>query len=249
MSLQEDLYELFLLDSQVRGLRSRLDAAMRRQKAQQNKLDKINNQLSELRNQLKHQQSSSMTFEKEANEVEDRIKIAREQMNSVTSNKEYSALLVEVNTLKIDKGKAETQALDQLTAIEETQKSIDDIEQQVESQKKVVELAANDVSEARDAVGDQLEKVEAERAEAAEKIPADSLTIFNRLAYEHDGEVMAEIEEQNRKRNEYSCGGCYMQLPIERISSTASKPNSITTCPTCGRILFMKTENIEALSK
>ncbi|QDU34203.1 Putative zinc ribbon domain protein [Poriferisphaera corsica] len=248
MSLQEDLYELFLLDTQVRGLRSRLDAAMRRQKAQQTKLDKIENQLGELRNQLKHQQSAAMTAEKESNEIDEKIKQSREQMNAVTSNKEYSALLVEVNTLKIDKGKAETVALDHLNATEETQKNIDVIEQQVDSQKNLVEAASKDVEEARVAVGDQLDKVEAERAESAKKIPTASLAIFDRLAYEHDGEALAEIEEQNRKRNEYTCGGCYMQLPIERISSTASKPNAITTCPTCGRILFMKTENIEALS-
>ncbi|WP_432797195.1 zinc ribbon domain-containing protein [Poriferisphaera sp. WC338] len=240
MSLQENLYELFLLDQQLRGLRSRLDAALRRQAAQQRKLGQLVQQSTEIGDQLRHQQAHAATMEKQSDEIETRITEARNNMNAVTNNKEYSALLVEVNTLKIDKSKAEDEALESINAVEESTKKFEELNEQSDQQRKLVENSEKDVKEAREAVGDRLDQVQAERDTAAGKIPADTLATFERLIYEHDGEAMAEVELQDTRRKEYICGGCFIQLPIERLNSIIIKPDAITSCPTCGRILFLK---------
>ena len=187
-------------------------------------------------------------MEKQSNEIEGRITDARTNMNAVTSNKEYSALLVEVNTLKIEKSKAEDEALASISSVEATQKTFEELSEATEQQRKLVEGAEKAVSEAREEVGDRLDQVQAERDTAAEKIPADSLAIFERLAYEHDGEAMAEVELQDTRRKEYICGGCFIQLPIDRVNSIMTKPDETTTCPTCGRILYLKEEAKVALA-
>jgi len=247
VSLQEKLYDLFMLDQQVRGLRTRLDAATRRLTLQDKKLDQLRQQQAELTDQSKHAQAEVSTLEHQASDAEERVAKLREQMNSVRNNKEYSAMLVEVNTLKDEKGKVEDQALGKMASVDDLKQRLTDVETQVESQTKLVEAAKTEVQSAKDEVGVQLEDATAKRDAAAAVIPPDVLTTFERLADHYDGETMGQIEEQDRRRREYTCGGCYMELPIERVNAVMVKPDELVTCSSCNRFLFIKQELKEEL--
>lgn len=248
MSLQDQLHELFLLDQQVRGLRSRLDAGVRRQQAQQNKLEQLQQQHQELADQLRHARSSAQALEKQSNDVEQRITKLRDRMNSVTSNKEYSALLVEVNTLKVEKGKLEDQALEQMSQVETLQQRTGEVEQKVAAQTKLVAGAAAEVAQAREEVGARLDDLTAQRDAAAEAIPPEPRALFERVSRSFEGDGMADVEEENRRRMEYNCGGCYLSLPIECVNALMMRPDELVTCPNCSRILYMKPELKSALT-
>lgn len=242
MSLQENLKDLFQRDQHVRGLRSRQDAAGRRRNAQQKKLDQLSQQHAELAEELKRSQAHAATLEQDAAGVEARMDKLREQMNAVKTNKEYSALLVEVNTLKIEKGKTEEIALEQMTRIEEMQARTTALHAKVQEQQKLVELATREVEEAQAEVGDQLAQVTAERDAAAERIPGDVLKLYRKLNDDTEGEALCVIEEQDRKRREYTCGGCFVALPVQFVNATISKPDELTQCPYCDRILHVSEE-------
>lgn len=242
MPLQEQLRELFGLDQRVRGLRTRLDAATLREKAQQTKLSQLAQQRDELVSQVKNAKVKAADLENQVNEIEGRITHLRDQMNSVKNNKEYSALLVEVNTIKNDKGKLEEEALTHLTQADTLSASLAAAEEKVAAQQKLVEIAQQEVKARRDEVGTQLDEATRDRDEAAGKVPPDALALFNKQASIHEGEAMAPIVEESRKHLEYSCGGCYIGLPIERVSTTLSQLDSLVTCPSCGRILFADKE-------
>jgi hypothetical protein len=242
LALQDQLRELFLLDQQVRGMSSRLDAGTNRLRQQQTRLEQLSRQRHELEDQLKHVQAKAASLEHQANDVDQRIAKLREQMNSVTSNKEYSALLVEVNTIKLDKGKLEDEALAQLAEVDATRARLDELTTKIDDQAKLVTLAENEVAAARDEVGKKLDELKAQRDAAASQVPLDARALFERLSYAHDGQAMAEVEEQDRRRMEYICGGCYMQLPVERVNAVMSRPDQLTTCSNCGRILYMPSE-------
>ncbi len=248
MSLQEQLHQLYLLDQQVRGLRSRLDAARRRQQALLKKHEQLQQQKTELQQQVKHGQARGATLEQQATDVEQRIEKLRKQMNTVRSNKEYSALLVEANALKLEKGQHEEAALEQMTEVEQLQQRLTEVQQKAEDQQKLVDQAGQEAEEALAEVGDKLEALTAKRDAAAAEVPADARQLFERQIEVHDGEAMAPVEEENRRRMEYTCGGCYMSVPIERVNSIMARPNEPTTCPNCGRILYIDQALKEALA-
>ena len=245
MSLQQKLYDLYLLDQQVRGLRSRLDAAQRRQTALTTKRDQLEQQKTELQQQIKHAQSRAASLEQESAGVDQKVDKLRQQMNTVRSNKEYSALLVEVNTLKQDKSKYDDQALEQMSEVETFQQRLSEIEQKATEQQKLVEQAGQEVERAREEVGGKLDELTAKRDAAAQEVPTEARQVFERQADNHDGEALAPVEEEDRRRMEYHCGGCFMNLPVERINSIMSKPDELTTCPNCGRILYLD-ENLKS---
>ena len=118
MQLTEKLYDLFLLEKQIRGMQSRLDSATRRCSAQQAKHDQLLRQQEEMTDQLKHGRAKANDRESMAAEIEQKIAHQRELMNNVKSNKEYSSLLIEINTYKLDKENAEQEALEQMSAVD-----------------------------------------------------------------------------------------------------------------------------------
>ncbi len=242
MSLQDKLHDLFLLDQTVRGLRTRLDAATRRHTLQSKKLDQLRQQEAELADQHKRAQAEVASLEHQAADFDQRITKLREQMNTVRSNKEYSAMLVEVNTLKVEKSKLEDQALEKMSVVDDLKARLEEVRNQVQDQAKLVESAQAEVSSAREEVGDQLDEATAKRDAAAAEMPPDVMSVFKRLSDQYDGEALGEVEEQDRRRREYICGGCYMELPVERVNALMTKPDELVTCPSCNRFLFIKQE-------
>jgi len=248
LSLQQQIYELFLLDSQLRGLSSSLNSATRRRDAQQNKLDRLRIQHSEMTEQLRHCQAAANAAEKQVDEIDRKIDHHREQMNSVTSNKQYSALLVEVSTLKHDKAKLEEQALAEMNGVDQSKERLAELDAESAEQEKLFARASDEGEAARAEVGDRLDELQAERDKAAAQIPADVLSLFDRLSDAYDGEAVAEIEEQDRRRMEYICGGCYMSLPVEIVNRLMTRQDEMVNCTNCNRILYVKDSLKQALA-
>lgn len=248
LPLQDQLYSYFELDQRVRAMRSRLDGATRRRDAQSHKLDQLKQAYAELEQQLKTAKAHTATLEGEADAIESKITTQRDKMNNATSNKEYSALLVEVNTLKADKSKIDDAQLESMAKADTLLAEAEELKAKVDAQTKLVENATEEVAEAQAEVGDKLKELEVERDAAGEPINDDIRKTFDRLSHTYDGEAMAEISEQDRRRMEYTCGGCYTLLPVESVNALITKPDQITTCGTCNRILYVSSELRESLA-
>ena len=64
------------------------------------------------------------------------------------------------------------------------------------------------------------------------------ITLFNRLSQRYEGEVLAEVERTNPRRDEFLCAGCHMSLRVE-VANMLKSRDEIVTCKSCGRVLFM----------
>jgi len=242
MSLHEQMHDLFLLDKQLYGLRARLESATSGLKSEQTRVERLERQRQELSDQLKHDQAKSALLESQVKDAQERIDHLRQQMNSVKSNKEYSAVLIEVNTLKQSMEQYETQALEQMDHVEMLRGELQQLEQQVDKQQQRVVAAESEVQGCRAQVGQQLEDLETQRLAAEQLIPQQARDQFNRKTKMYEGQAMATVIEENRRARDYTCGGCYMSIPIERVNALMSDSDQIVSCPSCERILYMDQE-------
>lgn len=239
MSLHENLRQLFLLDQQVRGLQGRLDNSKRRLRVQSSQLDQFQQQHEELHTQLKQTQAKASSLENQTNDIEQRIDRLREQMQTVKSNKEYSAVLIEVNSLKEQKSQLEDEALAQLSEVDRLKEEMTQLDAQIEQQKKLVTGAEAEVKTCQDEIGQELESLHVSRAAAEQEIPGEARTVFNRTANMHEGEAMAVVTEVSRRNREYTCDGCYMSIPVERVNALMMHQEQLVMCPNCNRILYL----------
>ncbi|MEO0588677.1 MAG: C4-type zinc ribbon domain-containing protein [Planctomycetota bacterium] len=242
MTLHDRLEHLNQIDGMLRALTSRVGARTRRLDKLQTKLAVLNEQHDELESQLQQAKAHATTLEKQAGEIDARVESMRERMNSVTSNKEYSALLVEMNTLKVEKDKLDEEALEALTTAEGLDAKLTEITAQRDEQTTLVAGAKTELAESQAEIKERKDELDKERDDAAADIDADTLRQYDRLLIEHDGEALARVEEQDRKRKEYTCGECFMGLPVQIVSAVMSQPDSVVQCPSCGRMLTMATD-------
>lgn len=227
----KQLVQLQELDSTLRNLQiTRLklarDAADADHGAENAKRD-FHSLADEAKNVRKEMDKREMNLK----DIEAKINKLETQLNTVKTNKEYSALQHEILGLKADKSRAEDEILKMMEQVEAGQKSIKEAEKRSEEEaakarekKHAIEVALQD-AEAR------VEQLKKERAELAGKISPTYLAPYERLLHRTDGRAMVPC------RN-FVCSGCRMSLTANTVSLLMGG-DKIVNCHSCGRILYL----------
>ncbi len=241
MDVTKQLLSLFVVEKQLRGLQSRLGSADRFLKEQTSQLAQIDTKLAATEGQLRQLQVQTGDAEGEMARLDARMAVLREQMNSTNTNKEYKAILTEVNTLKAERDRHEQTALEQMTKIDAIKGQVALLKEEREQREKMKKVAENDRRTRESEIAGRVSELKAERAAAAQGISKSSLALLERLLETRGEEAMAPIEVQDKKRHEFTCGSCQMSLPVETFSGLMNN-GKFTTCVSCGCILYIEEE-------
>ncbi len=248
MSLIAKLVNLHRVDSQARGLRSRLETAQRHVASQEKLLSTLTRQRQELAAQRKQIAARAGALEVEAQGVDERLARLRGDLDLQQTPRAYNALLSEVNGLKQDRASLDDRILAELEQGEKLKVESERVETSVAERQRLRDHAAKELAEREGEVSDRLHQLDRERATAAQGIPEITLTLFKKLGDMHDGDALAPIEEVDRRNREYSCGACNMHLPFESYSRLSAPSGSVVQCSSCHRILYL-TQDVAAPSE
>lgn len=166
----------------------------------------------------------------------DKLRVA---LNAAKSNKDYSAILTQLNVDKADKSKLEDKILGLMSQADADAKAAEEIEEEIAAEQAKLEEITAKIEAKQENLNHQAEKLERDRAEALKDVPAQNRDAFTRLADRYDGEALAEVAELNAKRGEYGCGGCFMSIPRELVNSLMTR-DEVVVCSTCGRMLVLE---------
>jgi predicted nucleic acid-binding Zn-ribbon protein len=208
----------------------------------------ISIELSENELRLKQNKSNIAVAETETGSIDARVERLREDLNKAVNDKEYKALLAEVNTLKDQRKAFEDEMLIEMASVETLDTTLVEITAKIDERKKITKVAEKELHVRQDEIAEQLAELEKERATAASVIPADILEDFDEIADDYEGESMASIEIIDKKRKEYSCNSCSLHLPLESIVQLMASNDTIVKCGQCDRILFLEQASKEALA-
>jgi uncharacterized protein len=249
MALVDSLLNLFHVDAQVRALRSRLNSAERYLAAQTKQHNDLLHAQQELQTRKRQFQASIGNMEIEVKTIDERVEKLRTELNSAVTNKQYSALLTEVNTIKVGRASLEERMLTDMEQVEKIQEQMQQLESQIAERARVRDLAQAQLDERKADIGQRLSELESERQKAAAVIPPATLAVFDDVADRHEGEAMSPVVEVDRRHREYACGACNMHVPFEQVSLLTSRADSLIHCPSCFRILYMQEEMRGSLAK
>ena len=247
MSVTDKLHKVFLVDKQIRGLQSKLKAAERFLGEQHRQLGELDRSHSAVQSQLRQLTASSSNAEGEAAQIEGHINELRERMNSAKTNKEYKALLTEVNTFKERKAAIEEETLGQMETIDRLKAQLAELDNAKTERTKVEGVAKQDRDTRADEIKDRLSELEKQREELVKDVPDHALSTYEDLLELREEEAMAPIEIADRKRHEFHCGSCMMSLPVETMSALLSH-GEMTTCVSCGCILYLEESTRETMT-
>lgn len=234
------LIKLQRVENRLRAVKSKLSRCRRSVLFQENQLRVLQNELEAKQEEIKLTRVQIDRLELELKEHDAHIAKLRAALNTAKTNREYSALLTELNMSKADDSKIESQVLDLMKNVEVDEASCLEIQGQIDVQKKKLSELRKDTEVKAAEFEKQIKEIQVEWDAAAGKIPAETLEVFKRVAETYDGEALAVAGKQNEQVEVFSCGGCFMGLPAETVNRLMTK-DEIIRCSNCTRILILKT--------
>jgi uncharacterized protein len=237
------LQRLQTIEIQLRSSREQIDTRLRTVEAHRRKLATLARQATDLHDAIRRAQADADRLDLDRKTQEAHLAKLRETLNRTKTNKEYAAILTQLNTDKADNLKSEDEVLAAMGKVDELKKSAADLEIQIaKEQARAAELekVARDTEQK---LAGQLAGLESQREGASDGIPLDALKLFERACDRHDGEGMAMVEQTHPKRAEFVCSGCYMSVTLESINALQSR-DAIITCPNCSRLLYLESQAV-----
>ncbi len=247
MSVTDQLLVVFRVERQIRGLTGRLGSAEAFYQEQARLLKVLETKHEAVKGQLRQLTASIANEEVEIKSLDEKIEKLRDQMNNAKTNREYKAFLTELSTFKADRDRIEEGTLEHLSKSDEIKAQLDDIDNQIVERTKVKQIAAQDRTAREEEIRDQLAELKEERLRVVQGVSQSALDRLEALLESHEEDAMAPIEIQDRRRKEFTCGGCMMNLPIEAANALLSH-GGLTQCTSCGCLLYVEGETADAFN-
>lgn len=232
------LTRLQRVELELHGLRNSIESRRRGLKAVERRIQKQDEQITQKLLQIRSLQAAADAAELEIQTREAEILRLRDALNKAKTNKEYAAILTQINTDKADNAKHEESGLQQLAQVEAARKELEALkESRARDHERLVRETESIESFAASRQGD-LQRLLKEREQVASGLPPAAIQAFERVAERHEGEAMATVEQPDRRRQEFVCGGCHMSIPLD-IFNAVQFGDDLKHCGSCGRILYV----------
>jgi uncharacterized protein len=131
----------------------------------------------------------------------------------------------------------EDEELEVMERLEEAQQALDSLLAQVRSADERLEELAGSRDRQLAEIDKELSEVEAERGPTVSDIPAELLTLYDRLRLQKGGVGAAALRARQ-------CGGCRLSLDNAELSAIRTAPSDeVIRCEECQRILVRTGES------
>ncbi len=186
---------------------------------------------------VKQEREKIESLEKERRQKEghlgleqEKVKRAEGKMFEVKTNKEYQALLKEIEVIKESNSREEEEILRLMDEIEEVKKDLSKREKEmaatlgkIDAEKGVIQTGISE--------SEVLWKRESARRESLSKQLDSSLfRLYSTLREKRQGIGMVAVKRE-------TCQGCFVNVPPQMFIEV-QKNNALVRCPNCNRILY-----------
>jgi predicted nucleic acid-binding Zn-ribbon protein len=180
--------------------------------------------------ELTESKLSLNNLELETKTKQQQLEKLKSQMMSIKTNKEYDALISQIDSTKEFISERETQILELIEKVENLESGIDDLKKKSEEVKNQNEKQLSILQQKMDSVGSKIDNKEAERNNIREKVSRRTMSVYERVRKNRGGDVVVTVKKR-------ACGACYKALPPHRIQEI-KRGDQIITCDNCGRMLI-----------
>lgn len=232
------LVMLYKADQQLRAAQGRLDAASRDVRIQQRRVDDLAERQRLSHSKLMETRSKTSQIELDLKARDEHIEKLRVQQQNSRTNKEYQTFLVEINTEKVDKARIEEELLKLMEQVEKCQAEDKDLTTQHQTEASKLETMKTQIAEKLAALQAEIDSLKPSWQTAYDVVPSKAREVFDRLAEHHEGEALSALSKPDRRREEYVCSACNMELVTDIYNKLHSR-DELIFCPSCRRVLYI----------
>ena len=226
----EQLIKLQGIDSKLKDLNDLLGDLPTRVEGLNKKEEMTKNTISDKKSRLKEIDVEEHKKEVDVKQVIEKIDQLKDQLFLVTNNKQYDAIMAEIDYLKERKSKHENDAIGLLEEKEVLKETLESMESELETLSSDLQERREKLESAISESAEEKGLLEKQRQENVAKIDEDIISIYNKVMDARDGLAVVNIEGSG-------CGGCGAHIPPQKITEVRAK-SGVHRCDICGRFLF-----------
>jgi len=226
----EHLVELQGIDTKLKDLNDLLGDLPSKVEGLNNQEESINNSLKNNKKRLKELEVELHKGEVFISQLDDKVNTLKDQLFLVTNNKQYDALMKEVDHIKNKKSDFENQAIEYLEEKENLMNSVETMEAELED-------LSNDLSKRREKLetailnsADEKSVLEKKRQDKIDKIDLNTISVYDKVMGARGGLAVVQLEGSG-------CGGCGSHIPPQTIAEVRAGEGT-HRCDICGRFLY-----------
>ena len=188
--------------------------------------------MKELEEKYKGLQVARKTHEMDLQSKEDSIAKANTHLSLLKTNKEYTAKITEIESIKADKSMIEEKILESYDEADALKGCIDQEKEVLVKEEKVYLEGKRKMEETIKNIKERISILETQRGQILPKVDSGVLGRYEKILVNKEG--LAIVPVQNN-----ACGGCYMNTPAQVINEIKMHENFVY-CEMCARILFLE---------
>jgi predicted nucleic acid-binding Zn-ribbon protein len=198
-------------------------------------------EITEIEAELEEAGTERRLAEAEIADHQEKLKTYQEQIGSVRNQREYGALLHEIDLVKSAIQQCEERALQALERQDEGQGRLDSKrEASTDLDQRYAEALKKWEAE-KPGIASEAEALRTRVAELEGKLPPGILTTFQRILERHAGQALAPIRKLERRgkgAQMWHCGSCHYNVRPQAVVEIADQ-GSLVFCDSCKRILIL----------
>jgi len=224
------LTDLQKFDDRLRSLRREQQALPLQLKAPERAHNEAREKLQTVQAEIKRNERQQHDLEMELQSTQDALDKGQLRLREVKTNREYSAVLAEIDAGKRRMLSMEDQLLQLMEQAEQKRQAKRLQEQRLQAAHDALQEQGRVVEQASEVLGQEILVEREKRHQTAVGLDMELLEVYDKLAAQNDGSVVVHLRDG-------VCGGCHLKVQPQLVSEIRLQ-KSLHTCPHCRLILL-----------
>jgi hypothetical protein len=197
----------------------------------------INGEITTLETEIAENERKLLESKKKQKQIELDIETDKEdlakyqkQMKVIKTNKEYDALITEIDNRKQRISDNEDEILKLMGIVDECTEKLGQLKSNLEETRETTKAHLENLKIEMGTLESKINEKIKQRAGLIKNIDRKALSMYERIRKGKGGMAVVPIRRK-------ACGGCYKQIPPQ-MTQEIRRGDKIFTCDSCGRILI-----------
>lgn len=218
------------LDTEIGDIQSTLDLGPKQIEVAEKELEGKKGKLKALQDEIESLKKQRKQYEQDVQAENDHIAKTKGKLPTVKTNKEYSAILAEVEAIKNKIESLEEKELEVMEALEEKEKQIPGLQEEFKGEEQKFIEYKKKKEEELNRTRQELESLQAKRQEMMESVDPKLAALYKKITGVR-GDAVVHIEGE-------VCRGCHQHIQPQVALEVRTSPDKIHHCQFCDRFLY-----------
>lgn len=232
--MKENLIKLVTLqgfDKEIRGILDVENEGAQKIREKETRVEKAKEQLAEKERELREKEIAVTRAEEEVKALEQQYKERNYALMSTKDTKSYDALKAALQDIRDHINETENTSLEIMGEIDTLKEKNAAFKEKIAGEEKKIEELKEQMKEGQKERDEKIAELRQKAQEYEKSLPADILAVYQRMLNMPDRRAIVPLVDR-------ACSGCFSNVTPEEFSRIKIG-DSMITCGTCGRIVYI----------